>query len=81
MKPNTARVRIDRDTGRLWLTEERYRRPIRRVKDITDDVIFAFGAELTAIEGQDKVVSGFRMSDGVEIRITAELVEGQHADR
>lgn len=57
------------------------RQPIRRVKDITDDVIFAFGAELTAIKGQDKLVSGFRMSDGVEIRITAELVEGQHADR
>lgn len=35
MNPRNLSVRVDRDTGDLWLTEEKYRQPIRKVANIT----------------------------------------------
>ncbi len=76
MNPKHLHVRADRETGDLWLTEERYAKPIRRVKNITAPVLLAMSAELTSVENSPVLTRDVKFSDGTAIRITVELIEG-----
>lgn len=55
MNPKHLSVRMDRETGDLWLTEERYRKPIKRIANITPHVLLALCADLIAEEGSLEV--------------------------
>lgn len=41
MNPKHLMVRMDPKTGDLWLTEERFRKPIKRISNITAHVLLA----------------------------------------
>lgn len=69
MNTKQLRVRMDPNTGRIWLVRERTAQPIERIKDITDDVVLAIAADI-AIEGGTKESSReIKFSDGGHIRL------------
>lgn len=81
MNPKHAMVRMDRETGDLWLTEERFRKPIRKVANITNHVLLALSADLVAEDNTTNVTRDIRFSDGQVIRITIEAItdeDGEH---
>lgn len=72
MNPKHVMVRMDRETGELWLTEERFRKPIKKVANITSHVLLALAADLVAEDRTQNVTRDIRFSDGQAIRITIE---------
>jgi hypothetical protein len=75
MNPKHLSVRMDPKTGDLWLTEERFRKPIKKVANITAPVLLALSAELTSVDNSQSLTRDVRFSDGTAIRITAEMIQ------
>ena len=63
-------VRMDQQTGDIWLTQEKYAQPVKRLKNITNDVILALAAEIVAVNGTKEATREVRFSDGGAIRLT-----------
>lgn len=80
MNPKHLSVRMDRETGALWLTEERYRKPIRRVADLTAPVLLALCADLVAEDGTQEVTRDVKFNDGFAARITISVIEKEDQD-
>lgn len=74
MNPKSLSVRVDRHTGDLWLTEEKYRKPPRKIANITAHVLLALSAELTAEDGSDSLTREVKFSDDMVIRVTVQMV-------
>jgi hypothetical protein len=72
MNPKHLSVRMDPKTGDLWLTEERFRKPIKRIANITSPVLLALAADIVAEEGTASTTRDVKFSDGHRIRITVE---------
>lgn len=76
MKPANLTIRLDPSSGDIWLTEERRNDPrIKRIKNVTQDVLMALCADVTSQDGTKSVSRDIRFSDDVVIRITVEEVE------
>ena len=75
MNPKHLSVRMDRETGALWLTEEKYRKPPRRVADLTAPVLLALCADLVAEDGTQEVTRDVKFNDGFAARITISVIE------
>lgn len=75
MNSKNLSVRMDRNTGELWLTEEKYAQPIRRVKNITSQVLLSLCADLTSEGNHSSVVRDVKFNDGTGIRVTVELID------
>lgn len=75
MNPKHLSVRMDRETGALWLTEEKYRKPPRRVVDLTAPVLLALCADLVAEDGTQEVTRDVKFNDGFAARITISVIE------
>lgn len=75
MNPKHLSVRMDPKTGDLWLTEEKVRKPIRKIANITAPVLLALSAELVAEDNTKAFTRDVRFSDGTAIRITAEMIQ------
>ena len=69
------------ETGDLWLTEERFRKPVKRIANINHHVLLALAADLTAENGTKTVTRDIKFSDGKAIRVTIEEVEDPHDDQ
>lgn len=68
-------IRLDPKSGDIWLTQERPNDPaIRRIKNVTNDVLMAMCADAIAMEGTRSLSRDVRFSDGVVFRITVEEV-------
>ena len=80
MNPKHLSVRMDRETGALWLTEERYRKPIKRVADLTAPVPLALCADLVAEDGTQEVTRDVKFNDGFAARITISVIEKEDQD-
>lgn len=72
MKPKNIRIRMDKDTGNLWLVEEAPYKPIKRLRECTGDVLLALSAEIVAVEGTKEAIREVQFSDGTKIRLTVE---------
>lgn len=70
MNPKNLSVRMDRDTGDIWLTEEKRFEPIKRIKNITGDVILALAADIVAVNNTKETSRDVKFSDGGHIRLT-----------
>lgn len=77
MNPKKLNVRMHPETGDLWLTEEAFRKPPKRIANITAHVLLALSAELTSVDGSKSLTRDVKFSDGMAIRITAEMIEDQ----
>lgn len=77
MNPKNLSVRMDRETGALFLTEERYRKPIKRVADLTAPILLALCADLVAEENTEEVSRDVKFNDGFTARITVTAVKNE----
>lgn len=73
MNPKNLSVRMDRETGELWLTEEKYRQKVRRVANITAPVLLALCADLVAEDGTKEVTRDVKFND-FAVRISAKTI-------
>lgn len=75
MNPKNLSVRLDHTNGAFWLTEEKYQpgkpRLVKKLKDITEQVLLAFCADLYEIEGTRSVSRDVKFPSGATARITA----------
>lgn len=69
MNPKHFSVRMDRQTGEIWLTIEKFAQPVKRVKIITSDVVLALAADIVAIEDTRSACRDIKFSDGTHIRL------------
>lgn len=69
INPKHLSVRMDRETGEIWLTEEKYMQPPKRIKKITSDVILALAADIVAVEDTRSAVRDIKFSDGTHVRL------------
>lgn len=74
MNPKHLHVRMDRNTGDLYLTEEKLNKPIRRVKNITAAVFGAMAAELFSDPNHAPWEREIGFTDGTKARILVEVV-------
>jgi hypothetical protein len=74
MNPKKLNVRMHPETGDLWLTEERVRQTPKPIANITAHVLLALSAELTSVDGSKSLTRDVKFSDGMAIRITAEMI-------
>ena len=72
MKADHYKVRIDRNTGEFWLTLEKPRQPVKRIRNITHDVLLSLCADLFAENGVTKVERDIKFADGGVVRMTIE---------
>ena len=77
MNPKSLRVRLDRETGEMWLTEEKFRQPIRKVANIDQHVLLALCADLYHEDGTKEVSRDVKFGDGTRARITIRDITGE----
>ena len=75
MNPKYLGVRMDRPTGNIFLVEQKLHQPVKRIKDITQDVLLVFCAELLDADNCVQLTREVRFSDQTAIRITVDLLE------
>lgn len=75
MKPNQLSIRVNPVDGRIWLAHEPHLKPLRRLRDVTDDVMLALCADLSADEGSRAVERSVKFGDGMRCKITVEMVD------
>lgn len=64
-------IRTDPKNGDMWLVDQRPNDPrVRRIKDVTNDILMAMCADAIAMEGTRSLSRDVRFSDGVVFRIT-----------
>ena len=87
MNPKNLSVRMDRETGALWLTEEKYRKFPRKIVELTNAIMLSLCADLVAEEGTTSVEREIQFADGTRASVTVKLIEdgkptdGQEASR
>jgi hypothetical protein len=73
LNPKHFHIRSNPSDGSLWLTHEKYMQPIHRVADVTNEVLLALCADLSA-GGETKMVErSVKFSDGWNCKITVEV--------
>lgn len=70
MNPKHFNIRIDRTTGEFWLVAEKPQTPIRRLRNITSEVLLALCADLFETPGTKEVQRDIKFSDGGLVRLT-----------
>lgn len=70
MKPQHFNIRIDRTTGDFWLVIEKPAQPIKRIRNITSEVLLALCADLFETQGTKEVQRDIKFSDGGLVRLT-----------
>lgn len=75
MNPKNLNIRMDRETGDFWITEERYTpgqpRKIKRLLNVTGPFLLAFCADLYEVKGTREVSRDVKFPSGALARITA----------
>lgn len=74
LNPKHFHLRAKAEDGSIWLTHEKYREPIRPIKDVTNDVLLGLCADLSADGVTQKVERSVKFSDGFTCRVTVEVV-------
>lgn len=82
MNANQLEIRVNRDDGSIWACRRLNGKP-KRIRDITNDVMFALCADLSADGVTQKVEREIRFADGFSCKITVEVVrdEAPETDR
>lgn len=76
LNPKHFHLRTKPEDGSIWLTHEKYREPIRPIKDVTDEVLLSLCADLSANEATaQKVERSVRFSDGFECLVTVKVIK------
>jgi uncharacterized protein (DUF849 family) len=74
LNPKHFHVRTKPEDGTVWLTHEKYREAVIPIKDVTNDVLLALCADLSA-DGVTKTIErSVKFSDGWSCKITVEVI-------
>lgn len=75
LNPKHFHVRAKAEDGSIWLTHEKFREPIKPIRDVTSDVLLALCADLSAHDQTaGRAEREVRFSDGWACRVTVEMV-------
>jgi hypothetical protein len=74
LNPKHFHIRAKAEDGTIWLTHEKYLRPIVPIKDMTNDILLCLCADLSAGSETQMVERSVRFSDGFVCKITVEVV-------
>lgn len=74
LNPKHFHIRTKPEDGTIWLTHEKYREPIKPIKDITDEILLCLCADLSADGVTQRVERSVKFSDGFACRITVEVL-------
>ena len=80
LNPKHFHVRAKAEDGSIWMTHEKYREPIRPIKDITNDVLLALCADLSADGVTQTVERTVKFSDGWSCKVTVEVVRDEQQE-
>jgi len=72
MKPAHIKLRVDMD-GRIWATHEQPTKPIRRLRDMTDDILLCLCADLSADDANREIQRSVQFSDGRRVVVSVRL--------
>lgn len=76
LNPKHFYVRVKPEDGTIWITHEKYRDPIKPIKDVTNDVLLALCADLSAANMPFGMIErSVKFSDGMVCKITVEMIE------
>lgn len=75
MKPNQLEIRVDPVDGHIWAVRVPYNKPMVKIKDVTNDVLWCLCADLSAVNGTKHIERFVKFSDGMHCKITAEMVD------
>ena len=78
LNPKHFHVRTKPEDGTVWLTHEKYREAVIPIKDVTNDVLLALCADLSADGVTQTIERSVKFSDGWSCKITVEVI---NADR
>ena len=74
LNPKHFHIRVKPIDGTIWLTWNKHLYPSQPIKDVTNDVLFALCADLTADNGiTSKVERSIKFADGMKCKITVEI--------
>ena len=73
LNPKHFKIRVKPEDGTIWLTHEKHLQPIRPISDITNEIMFALCADLSAEDGTELIERSIRFSDGFNCKITVAL--------
>lgn len=73
VKPNQLEIRTNPEDGTIWAVRVQNRK-FTKIRDVTKDVLYCLCADLSAVDGSEKVERSIKFADGMECKITAELV-------
>lgn len=74
--PADLHLRAKPDDGTIWITHEKFLEPVRPLKDITNEVLLALCADLSADGVTTTLERSVSFSDGMRCLITVEMVSG-----
>lgn len=75
MKPNQLEFRVDPNDGRIIAVHIQRGKPIRKIKDVTDEVLLCLCADLSADGKTEEVSRTIRFSDGMVCEVMVKMVE------
>lgn len=75
LNPKHFHVRTKPADGTIWITHEKYRQPIIPIKDVTNDVLLALCADLSADGVTRTVEREVRFNDGWVCKVTVETIK------
>ena len=74
LNPRHFGIRARAQDGTIWLTHERHMAAVLPVKDVTDAVLLALCADLSAGDETQRIERTVRFSDGMKCRMTVEMI-------
>jgi uncharacterized protein (DUF849 family) len=75
LNPKHFHIRAKAEDGTIWLTHEKFRQTIVPIKDVTNDVLLALCADLSA-DGVTKTIErSVRFADGWECLLTVQVIK------
>lgn len=75
MKPNQLELRVDPADGQIYAVHVQRGKPIRKIKNITDDVLLCLCADLSADNVSKEVERSIKFNDGMICRIVVEMTQ------
>lgn len=75
MNPKHFHIRAKAEDGTIWVTHEKFGGPIRPLRDVTNEVLLALCADLSADGVAQRVERDVKFNDGFTCRVTVEVTK------
>lgn len=73
LNPKHFRLRTRPDDGSIWLTHEKIGEPVRPIRDVTNELLLCLCADLSGVDGTERVERSVVFADGWRCKVTVEV--------